>query len=72
MQTYFTSFSCHPWTDRASACKLGNYAAYAVKVRDSSDVVKAVKFAKDKNLRLVIKNTGHEYVLDNAIDAFRY
>ena len=65
MQTYFTDNSCDPWTDRTTPCQLGNYASYSVRVRDASDVAKTVKFAKDKNIRLVIKNTGHEYSINS-------
>ena len=36
-------------------------SAYAVKARTTGDVVAAVNFARDNNLRLVIKGGGHSY-----------
>lgn len=32
----------------------------AVNVTEEDDIVKAILFAKSKNLRLVIKSTGHD------------
>jgi len=36
-------------------------SSYAVEVMDESDIVSAVNFAKNNNLRLVVKGTGHDY-----------
>lgn len=36
-------------------------SAYAVAARETSDVVAAVNFARDHNVRLVVKGTGHDY-----------
>src|SRR5579863_3617337 len=36
-------------------------SAYAVKARSTSDVAAAVNFARDNNLRLVVKGAGHSY-----------
>jgi FAD/FMN-containing dehydrogenase len=45
-------------------------SAYAVAVRKTTDVVAAVNFARDKNLRLVIKGGGHSYLgTSNAPDS---
>ncbi|OHW96854.1 FAD binding domain-containing protein [Colletotrichum incanum] len=40
-------------------CSLGALPPYVVNVTDASQVQQAVKFAKQRNLRVVIKNTGH-------------
>lgn len=36
-------------------------SAYGVKARNAGDVAAAVNFARDNNLRLVVKGTGHSY-----------
>ncbi|KAI0009554.1 FAD-binding domain-containing protein [Xylariaceae sp. FL0662B] len=43
------------------ACKLGGYPAYSVAVRNVAQIQLAVNFARNLNLRLVIKNTGHDF-----------
>jgi FAD/FMN-containing dehydrogenase len=45
-------------------------SAYAVKARNTAEVVAAVNFARDHNLRLVVKGTGHSYQgTSNAADS---
>src|SRR5262249_23717481 len=45
-------------------------SVYAVKARSSSDVAAAVSFARDNNLRLVVKGAGHSYQgTSNAADS---
>ena len=60
MNPFFLNQSCDPFTPKDKSCSLGNYASYSIKVTCSSDVVAGIKFAKDKDIRLVVKNTGHE------------
>ncbi|KOS18153.1 6-hydroxy-D-nicotine oxidase [Escovopsis weberi] len=58
----FANASCGPFSDRGSPCLLGNYARYAVNVSSAEDVAAAVRFANEKNIRLVIRNTAHDYM----------
>src|ERR1700738_2827311 len=45
-------------------------SAWAVKARNAADVAAAVNFARDNNLRLVVKGTGHSYLgTSNAPDS---
>lgn len=50
------------WSNKAST--------YAVEAANTNDVVKAVNFAREHNLRLVIKGAGHDYLgRSNAPDS---
>ncbi|CAG8229306.1 unnamed protein product [Penicillium salamii] len=43
-------------------CDLGSASVYSVNTTKPADVAAGIKFAKENNLRLVIKNTGHDTV----------
>lgn len=60
MAPYYQNQSCDPFTPVARTCELGNYAAYSIDVSSAEDVAAGLKFAKERNVRVVIKNTGHE------------
>jgi FAD/FMN-containing dehydrogenase len=62
MQSYFANQSCDPFTDRSKPCTLGNYVSYSVKASQNSDVVAALAFAKANNVRVVVRNTGHDFL----------
>ncbi|PQE10687.1 isoamyl alcohol oxidase protein [Rutstroemia sp. NJR-2017a BVV2] len=47
---------------KSRPCTLGNYVHYTVNVSRAEDIVAAVKFAQAKNIRFVIRNTGHDYL----------
>lgn len=57
---YFQNQSCDPFTPASRPCLLGNYAAYSINVSNVDDVRAGIRFAEEKNIRLVIKSTGHE------------
>lgn len=62
MEAFFANQSCDPFTAQDQPCLLGNYVSYAVNVSGTDDVIATLNFAKSNNIRLVIRNTGHEYV----------
>ncbi|KAH7129381.1 hypothetical protein B0J13DRAFT_136940 [Dactylonectria estremocensis] len=62
MQAYFANQSCDPFLAESRPCTLGNYVSYAIKASSSAQVAKAVKFATKYNIRLVVRNTGHDYL----------
>lgn len=62
MQSYFANQSCDPFTSPTTPCELGNYVSYAVNVSGAADIQAAVNFARTNKVRLVVRNTGHEYV----------
>ncbi|EON65973.1 hypothetical protein W97_05215 [Coniosporium apollinis CBS 100218] len=42
-------------------CSLGRYPVYVVNATEASHVQAALKFAKERNIRLNVKNTGHNF-----------
>ncbi|KAI9697553.1 MAG: hypothetical protein M1820_007752 [Bogoriella megaspora] len=62
MNPAFQNQSCDPFTPTETPCELGNYASYSINVTGAGDVTAGIKFAKENNVRLVIKNTGHDYM----------
>lgn len=61
MAPLFANQSCDPFQSRVSPCTLGNYAQYAVDVKVPQDIISTLEFAEMHNIRLVIRNTGHDY-----------
>ena len=59
---YFQNNTCTPFTPTSTRCVLGNYAPYSIDVRSIDDVRAGIIFARKRNIRLVIKNSGHESV----------
>lgn len=60
MAPLFQNQSCDPYTPRTTPCTLGNYVDYAIDASSAADVAAGIRFAQAKNIRLVIKNTGHD------------
>ncbi|XP_055340387.1 uncharacterized protein LOC129589599 isoform X2 [Paramacrobiotus metropolitanus] len=47
---------------RNAVCHTGRVPQYAVEAHDVGDIQKALQFATNHNLRVVVKSTGHDYV----------
>ncbi|KAI1303965.1 putative FAD-dependent isoamyl alcohol oxidase [Xylaria venustula] len=62
MNGYYQNQSCDPFTDSSKPCELGNYASYSINVTGADDVIAAINFAQEQNVRLVVKSTGHDYI----------
>lgn len=60
MAPFFANHSCDPFASPASPCIVGTYIRYAVNVTEPEDITMAIAFAKQMNIRIVIRNTGHE------------
>ncbi|KAK8121241.1 FAD-linked oxidoreductase sor8 [Apiospora kogelbergensis] len=58
----FSNNSCNPWLDPRTPCTLGSHVVYSVNATAVSHLQAAVAFAKQHNIRLVIRNTGHDYL----------
>ncbi|KAI1375600.1 hypothetical protein F4677DRAFT_454849 [Hypoxylon crocopeplum] len=62
MSPYWMNRSCSPFDGPSGSCTLGNLAAYAINVSGADDVIAGVKFASKYNIRLIMKNTGHDFL----------
>lgn len=62
MQSYFANQSCDPFSDRSIPCTLGNYVSYSVKATEHWDIIAALEFAKTNNVRVLVRNTGHDFL----------
>ncbi|KAK7936641.1 uncharacterized protein PG986_015079 [Apiospora aurea] len=62
MDMSFKNYSCDAFAPRSAPCSLGNHASYVIEVWDAEDVKAALAFVANHNIRLVVKNTGHDYL----------
>ncbi|XXG95857.1 hypothetical protein Hte_002128 [Hypoxylon texense] len=61
MAPWFANASCDPWTAPDAQCVVGAYVQYAVRAAGVADYQATLAFAAARNIRLVIRNTGHDY-----------
>lgn len=59
---FFTNDSCDPYTAKSSPCSIGNLPDYSINVTSWQDAAAGISFAQKRNIRLVIKNTGHDFL----------
>ncbi|KAK2737646.1 hypothetical protein FQN57_007453 [Myotisia sp. PD_48] len=62
MAAYFAKASCDPFLPRNSPCNIGAYVQYSVKAANAKDVSETIKFANRHNIRIVIRNSAHDYL----------
>ncbi|KAI0441392.1 FAD-binding domain-containing protein [Xylaria telfairii] len=62
MSPYWLNNTCSPFAGLSAECDLGNLASYAINVSSVGDIIAGVNFVRDNNIRLTIKNTGHDYL----------
>ncbi|KAI1081408.1 putative isoamyl alcohol oxidase [Whalleya microplaca] len=66
LNPYWQGDSCSPWTSPDQPCELGKYVSYAINISTTGDPVgdigAGMEFAKKHNIRLVVKNTGHDFL----------
>ena len=62
MAPFFANQSCDPYLPKNAQCVIGTYVQYAVKANGAEDYAKTIAFTREKNIRLVIRNTGHDYI----------
>jgi hypothetical protein len=62
MWSLFQGRTCMPTNNSDGKCTLGGYASYSINVSSVAQVQLGVNSARNANLRLTIKNTGHDYI----------
>ncbi|KAI7191553.1 FAD binding domain protein [Hortaea werneckii] len=61
MAPFFANCSCDPFQAGLLPCVVGTYVQYAIDVATAEHVQAGIKFAFEHNIRLVVRNTGHDY-----------
>ncbi|KAL9479504.1 hypothetical protein ACSS6W_004290 [Trichoderma asperelloides] len=59
---YPYTFNCDIPGGNTSSCSLGDSPYYAVNVTNANDISLALKFAAQHNMRVAIKQTGHDFL----------
>lgn len=58
----YQGLTCQPPTIyNSGSCTLGGYPSYVIKAADVLDIQLGINFARNDYLRLVVKNTGHDF-----------
>jgi hypothetical protein len=61
MAPLFEGLTCKPELGPDGDCTLGGYPVYVVNAKNVYQIQLAVNLARNLNIRLVIKNTGHDF-----------
>jgi len=61
MAPFFANQSCDPFLPVSARCIIGTYNQYSVNASNASDYQKTIEFVESHNIRLTIRNTGHDY-----------
>jgi hypothetical protein len=60
MALSFYNGTCQPFPSTSNICLLGNLMVSSINATDAEYIMASVNFARQHNIRLVIKNTRHE------------
>ncbi|KAJ3580014.1 hypothetical protein NPX13_g554 [Xylaria arbuscula] len=66
MSPLFQGKTCMPQNGNDSTCELGGFPSYAVNISTVAQIQLAINFARNTNVRLVVKNTGHDFLGKSA------
>ncbi|KAF9871773.1 isoamyl alcohol oxidase [Colletotrichum karsti] len=59
--TWGSNNTCELTTDPTRNCSSGNYPEYVIIAKTKAHIKAGVDFARSRNIRLVIRNTGHDF-----------
>ncbi|KAI8947426.1 putative 6-hydroxy-D-nicotine oxidase [Xylaria longipes] len=62
MSPLYQGKTCMPQNGNDSTCDIGGFPSYAVNVSTVAQIQLAINFARNTNVRLVVKNTGHDFL----------
>lgn len=62
MAYLFSNNSCNPWLEPDSPCTIEYLPAYSINVTGPLDIQAGISFYRQNNIRLVIRNSGHDYL----------
>jgi hypothetical protein len=63
MWTFYTNHTCNPSTNaRSGTCTLGHLPEFVIMAKTAAHIKAGVDFARTNNVRLVIRNTGHDFM----------
>lgn len=62
MAPFWANQSCNPFAPKASPCVVGAYVQYTADATSVSDYQNTIEFAREHNIRLVIRNTAHDWL----------
>jgi FAD/FMN-containing dehydrogenase len=60
IQNNWNNDTCLPYP--TDPCSDEGYPIYVVNATNAEDVKRGVDFAREKNVRLIVKGTGHDYL----------
>ncbi|EJD43860.1 FAD binding domain-containing protein [Auricularia subglabra TFB-10046 SS5] len=60
--TFWTNDTCLPTTNPSTSCTRGYYGDFVILAKTKEHIKAGVDFAREHNLRLVIRNTGHDFM----------
>ncbi|KAJ6023293.1 FAD linked oxidase N-terminal [Penicillium canescens] len=63
MAAFVANETCEAFTPRSKPCTLGAMVRYTVNASSPDEFIETIRFAQERNIRFVIRNTGHEYIL---------
>ena len=62
MSPLYQGLTCEPTINVTGTCTIGGFPTYVVNVSTVADIQATVNMARNSNIRLVIKNTGHDFM----------
>lgn len=64
MSPLFEGTTCEPQNAATGGvCSIGGFPLYSVKVTNVAQIQLAINFARNLNIRLVVRNTGHDFLV---------